>query len=306
MKHLLGVDRWKINSVLLKVLQVASEKGLELYDIYEEKNHVFASVPVHQRKKFSRLFPQASLIETNGALGFFFRNMKKPSRVISFLTCLSVWWFLSQFIFILDISGDSLAIKEQLITVLKKNYGQIPFYSLKEDEIEELIHSKMPSLNWIEADIEGSRLNIRFTSQHQIEEEKIGDQDLIAQYDGVIAGFDLQHGNKCVNVNDIVKKGDVLVSSILLDSFQKEKHVMVKGRVFAFTWKTIEVSSKNDAIPKPVQFFRLLLNAREQVSKDFLKDDRIENENILQFEEKAGTIRMKIHYTIYRDISSPV
>ena len=63
---------------------------------------------------------------------------------------------------------------------------------------------------------------------------------------------------------------------------------------------------KNDAIPKPVQFFRLLLNAREQVSKDFLKDDRIENENILQFEEKAGTIRMKIHYTIYRDISSPV
>ena len=104
----------------------------------------------------------------------------------------------------------------------------------------------------------------------------------------------------------MVKKGDVLVSSSMLDSLNREKHLLVKGRVFAYTWETVEVSCKSDGFPQPFQFFRLLLAARAQVSEDFLKDDRIERENILQFEENAGTIRMKIHYTVYRDISSPV
>ena len=118
--------------------------------------------------------------------------------------------------------------------------------------------------------------------------------------------FDTKRISFSSNINDVVKKGDVLVSSSMLDSLNREKHLLVKGRVFAYTWETVEVSCKSDGLPQPFQFFRLLLAARAQVSEDFLKDDRIERENILQFEENAGTIRMKIHYTVYRDISSPV
>ena len=96
------------------------------------------------------------------------------------------------------------------------------------------------SLAWTEADRVGSHLTIRFTSRRSQETETIGDADLIAQRDGVIAGFDLSYGNKCVNINDVVKKGDVLVSSSMLDSLNREKHLLVKGRVFAYTWETVE------------------------------------------------------------------
>ena len=80
---------------------------------------------------------------------------------------------------------------------------------------------------------------------------------------------------------------------------------MSRGGVFAYTWEEVELEAERSAMPQPLQFFSMLLQARAQVSSSFLKDDRIVSENILQFGEKAGKIKLVIHYTLYRDISSP-
>ena len=138
---------------------------------------------------------------------------------------------------------------------------------------------------------------------HNLEQE-LG-ETLIAQRDGIIAGFDVQHGEKRVALNQSVKKGDVLVSSLMADSRGNAEHLHVKGRVFAYTWEKVELEAERSAMPQPLQFFSMLLQARAQVSSSFLKDDRIVSENILQFGEKAGKIKLVIHYTLYRDISSP-
>ncbi len=307
MKSLLGVDCWQLQDSFVRFLQKAQACGVELYDLFEEEGMIRVCTPLHQRMAFRHYFPHAVLVDTNGIAGFFLRNIVRPSRCLSLLLSVAVWIGLSKFTFVADIQGDSLLMKEEIQECLTQAYGSFPVFLLNEENVETLLEDQLSSsLVWVESKTEGSRLKVRFASRPAIEMESLGDADLIAQRDGVIAGFDLQHGNKCVQINDVVKKGDVLVSSVLIDSFQKEKHVFVKGRVFAYTWETVEVSCQKDALPRPFQFFKLLLKAREEVSKDFLKDDRIEKENILQFEEKAGTIRMKIHYTIYRDISSPV
>lgn len=306
MRKFIGIDRWQLVCPYIELLQLAKTHGLELYEVVQKKDHIIVCTPLYQRVIVRRFFSDARLLHTHGIIGFLIRNMKRPSRCCSFILFFVIWYCLSQFTFVIEIRGDSTLKKTEIQSFLLQEYGELPVFSLDETRVEHQLEQAFNSLAWIETVKEGSCLKIRFTTQKSIEKETLINQDLIAQRDGIIAGFDLQSGNKCVQVNDAVKKGDVLVSSMLLDSFQKEKSVYVKGRVFAYTWETIEVSCKKDAFPQPLQFFRLLLNAREKVSEDFLKDDRIEKENILQFEEKAGTIRMKIHYTIYRDISSPV
>lgn len=185
-------------------------------------------------------------------------------------------------------------------------YGEGPLFGLDADEAEGSLEERLShQVKWMEVEREGSRMIIRFTSAKHAQSETLRDDDLIAQRDGIIAGFDVQHGEKRVALNQSVKKGDVLVSSLMADSRGNAEHLHVKGRVFAYTWEEVELEAERSAMPQPLQFFSMLLQARAQVSSSFLKDDRIVSENILQFGEKAGKIKLVIHYTLYRDISSP-
>lgn len=121
----------------------------------------------------------------------------------------------------------------------------------------------------------------------------------------MIERFDIQHGNKVHKVNDFVHKGDVLVSNVLEDSKGGKQEVYVKGRVFGYVWKDVTVRMPYTKEPKAFQYYQLLLDARRKVSEDFKKDDRIYQENILQFQRDAGKIKMVIHYTLIKDITTP-
>ena len=78
-----------------------------------------------------------------------------------------------------------------------------------------------------------------------------------------------------------------------------------RGRVFAYVWKDITVTMDKTKEPKAFQYFQLLFDARRKVSEDFHKDDRIYKENILQFSTDMGKIKMVIHYTLIKDITTP-
>ncbi|MEG2550213.1 MAG: sporulation protein, partial [Erysipelotrichaceae bacterium] len=99
---------------------------------------------------------------------------------------------------------------------------------------------------------------------------------------------------------------DVLVNNVLLDSMNKEEPLYVLGNVFAYSWQRVEVSMNQSHLPKAFEFFQLLFLARNQVSKDFRANDKIHKENILQFSQDMGKIKMVVLYTTYLDISTPM
>ena len=158
---------------------------------------------------------------------------------------------------------------------------------------------------WLEIEKQGSRYLITYTPKEFASLSQLGHEELIAQEDGMIERFDIQHGNKLHKVNEFVHKGDVLVSNVLEDSKGGKQEVYVKGRVFAYVWKDITVTMDKTREPKALQYFQLLFDARRKVSEDFHKDDRIYKENILQFSTDMGKIKMVIHYTLIKDITTP-
>ena len=57
---------------------------------------------------------------------------------------------------------------------------------------------------------------------------------------------------------------------------------------------------------KPVVAFVCVHNAcRSQIAEQLQEDEKIIKENVLLFDRNAGTITMKIHYTLLEDLTRP-
>lgn len=79
----------------------------------------------------------------------------------------------------------------------------------------------------------------------------------------MVVRFDVQHGEKKVKINEIVHPGDLLIDNELKDAFEVPQPLYVKGKVYGYTWYTVE-SSLSDAPDFPLHdalaFFRLLMD----------------------------------------------
>lgn len=304
--RVIGMDKWELSYPYDDFLRIVKKKNWSVYEIQFHQDLISFYAPILCHRDIERTFECVRYIKTNGMLGFLFRQLHQPRRVLCLLLCIFFWYTLSHTIFTISIQGDQAETKQLIEDTLHEMGYTTPFYAKDMLVMKEEVKKKLEnSIAWLEVSQEGSQYHIQFTTKEFVSLEELGHEELIAQKDGVIASFDLQHGSKQVAINDFVHKGDVLVSNVLIDSFQKNKEVYVKGKVYAYTWKDVHVEMPEDDLPEAIHFYQLLFEARREASKDLSKDERIEKENILQFQNNTGTISMDIHYTLYEDITTP-
>lgn len=301
-----GLDKWKVHADVQMFLSICRRNRLELYDITILHNVIVFYAPCLQRSLLYRSFENIERIATTGMLGYLFRSLKKPSRILALILSCCLWYGLSHVIFAVEIKGEKEESRQLIKRTLKQMNYEPPFYAQDVNDIKAKLKKKLENeIAWLEITKQGSRYCITYTPKEFASISKLSHDELIAQENGVIVRFDLQHGNKKYKVHDFVHKGDVLVSNVLDDSKGKKEEVYVKGRVFAYTWKDITVTMDRNKLPKSFNYFELLLQARGEVSKNFKKDDKIYKENILQFSNDMGKIKMVIHYTLMKDITTP-
>lgn len=301
-----GLDKWKVQTDIQTFLSICRRNRLELYDITIHQNFIQFYASCLQRPNLYRSFENIERMTTTGMLGYLFRSLKKPSRILALILSCCLWYGLSHVVFAVEIKGEKEEYRQLIKSTLKQMNYEPPFYAQNVNDIKMKLKKQLENeIAWLEISKQGSRYRITYTPKEFASISKLSHDELIAQEDGVIVRFDLQHGNKKYKVHDFVHKGDVLVSNVLDDSKGKKEEVYVKGRVFAYTWKDITVTMDRNKLPKSFNYFELLLQARGEVSKNFKKDDKIYKENILQFSNDMGKIKMVIHYTLMKDITTP-
>lgn len=305
-KNKIGFDEWRINTTIEQFLFIVDRDAFEVYDIRIHKDYVIVYTPIWQRMQMHRAFQSIELRKTTGMLGYVFRSIKKSSRVLAILLSMVLWYALSNTIFTIDIKGEQDKSRTLIQKTIQDMGYTTPFYGRDMMTLKKDLKKRLENdIAWLEISKQGSRYFITYTPKEFALLTQLGHNELIAQQDGVIARFDIAHGNKVRKVNDYVHAGDVLVSNVLEDSKGKNEEVFVEGRVYAYTWKDISVSMDKGNLPKSFQYFELLLQARSEVSKELRDDDRIYKENILQFSCDMGKIKMDIHYTLYKDVTTP-
>lgn len=303
---MIGMDEWLIHTSMIQIMRLFKQRNWSLYDLRQTKEGICFFAPITQRRDIASTFEHAQLRKTTGMLGFLFRQMRRPSRFLCLGCSLLLWYGLTHTIFAITLKGDQEKTKQLIVTTLDEMGYTPPFYGndmqLMKAEVKKRLENQIA---WMEVSKEGSQYHIQFTTKEFAQIEELKHEELIAQKDGIIEHFELQHGNKMVAINDFVHRGDVLVSNVLVDSRNANQEVYVKGKVYAYTWKDVHVEMASNDLPKAFQFYQLLFEARREATKDLRKEEMIHKENILQFQDNAGTISMDIHYTLIEDITTP-
>lgn len=302
----IGLDVWKVQCKPTIFLRTCKQNQLELYDVSIQSSSIQFYAPIWQRHAIEQSFESITRITTTGILGYILRSLKKPTRLISILLSLALWYVLSHMVFEISIKGEKQESSDRIQLALQDLGYTPPFYAQDISEIKATLKKTLENdIAWLEIESLGSRYRITYTPKEFASRNELKNDELIAQCDGVIERFDIEHGNKVKKVNDFVHKGDVLVSNVISDATGGNKEVYVAGRVFAYTWRDVHVKADAGNMPESFQYYELLMEARREVSKDFKRDDRIDKENILQFSNDMGTIEMVVHYTLIQDITTP-
>lgn len=302
-----GLDYWIYTGSMDHFLQQCARHNISVYEVEQHYNHVSFYASFFQHKEIDHLFEQANYIKTTGCLGLLFKIVRTPRHVLCIGISISLWYMLSHMIFTIEYVGEKEASKQIIQNALLDMGIKTPFYDTELDAMKTDLKKRTENdIAWLEIVKEGSRYSIYYTPKEFADVKTLGRDELVAQKDGVIARFDLQHGNKNFKLNDFVHAGDILVSNILMDSLNQEEEIYVKGKVFAYTWQDVTVTMENNDLPEAFQFYQLLFEARSEVAKELTKEDEeIYKENILHFSNDMGTISMTIHYTLFEDITSP-
>jgi similar to stage IV sporulation protein len=125
-------------------------------------------------------------------------------------------------------------IKEK---TFKKNYKQI-------DKIKkEIIDKNRDKIEWLEIENIGTKYIVRVETRIIKEKEKEPvNRNIIAKKDAVIKKIEAEQGQIIKEINNYVKKGDVVISGNIYAEENIKNIVPAKGKVYGETWYEISVS----------------------------------------------------------------
>ena len=190
---------------------------------------------------------KCNIIQRYGVSGIKYYVMFHKYMFISLLFCAFILILLSNTIFEVRINSDDKYISSLLISELKSN--NIYKYKRKKsfNEIIEIkkriLESNKDFLEWIEISDKGSIYIVDVTPKIKNDKEvEKHPSSIYSKYNGVIKYYSVKRGNRIVELNDYVKKGDLLISgNIVKDDVVVDK-VCAMGEVYAEVWYTTSVS----------------------------------------------------------------
>ena len=248
------------------------------------------------------------VLEGKGLIFLLGKMKKRYSIVIAVVVFFAIIYFLSMYIWSIDITvGKNVTpfeIREQL-----KEIGVSPGVrksSLDEKEIERKLESLNSEILWLRVRVGGSTLKVVITEKVNPpvkDEDKYG--NLVADMDGQIKRIYTYSGRAVVKNDDIVKKGAVVIEGI--DGNEGGEYVVrPSGMVIANTFYEKEMNIKISGVEykrsgnKDLDIYIELFGKKiylKKSTKDFEKYDKIEKSGkifneVIYYERVASTIEI--------------
>jgi len=296
-----GLDFYESKLSEIEILRLFQRYEMYCFHVKRTSKGCIFATRIKDRNKLHSILPNATYLYTSGLWGMVIRNFTNKYRIFSYICMICLWMFFSNTIFAFEIYGEN--------DKLEKNMNDIVhtfLYQRKNvDQLKKTIQIKFKDdISWLEVYENGSKITIRYTLRGKVLNNIKNNAPLIAKKNGMIAYFECDSGYKVKQVNDLVHEGDILVDNKMKDSYNRNVDVNVSGKVFAYTWQKVSVEIKNNKLPDALNYFSLLMEARDQIKINKDIGERIVKENILQFERNEGTIKIIILYTLLEDITS--
>ena len=236
-KNINNYIKWLI-SKKIDILKLNIIKYNELYLIINYKD-------LNLLTKYSPSY-NVIIVKKYGRLAFFEKVKNNKIILICILVSISFLYFLSNIIFSVDVIYNdhelSTMIKSELEKYdikkyrLKRNYGYI------ENVKKEILESNKEILEWIEIEEKGTKYVVRLVERKKEEVKKeFLYQSVVASKDAVIKSIKAYSGEKVKNINDYVKKEDVIINGILTKPDGTNLYTKATGIIYGEVWYKVSI-----------------------------------------------------------------
>ena len=198
------------------------------------------------KKDYSKLLKIKSIYEITELEIFGLIKIKKNlklSKHIIIITFISFLIFLmfTNVVFKVEVIHSNKDIRDLLLKELEKE--GIKKYTFKKtykeiENIKEKILNKYPNdIEWLEIEENGTKYTVRVEDREIIKKEEDNNpRNIVAAKDGVLKKVIAESGDIVKDMNDYVKKGDLIINGDLIFNEKVKGRVKAKGKVYAEVW----------------------------------------------------------------------
>ena len=236
----------KQNKYFLKTL---FKQNIKIENIKYKKDEIIIKTSYEEYKKILKINTSCKIdiIKTSGLRRLEQLYQKYKTSLIIFVISVLFIIFISNLVLFINIETNNKEIKKEIEEELVKNKINMYSYRKKYKTLKEITtkikNNNSKEIEWIEIEQKGVYLNIKIIPRVQKKDtDKTKYQDIVAKKDGYIRKIVSERGQILKNIDDYVKKGDIVISGNILKNEKVIGKVRATGKIYAEVWYIVKLN----------------------------------------------------------------
>lgn len=215
----------------------------------ETKDYLILEIEEEYFQKIKKLAPtyEITILKRTGKAYLIHLYKTKKIFLYSIIFAFLVIILLTNIIFSVRIVETDKEIKDMILTDLREN-GITRFrfkvsYKRKEAIREKILEKEKNYLEWLEIEEVGTMYQVKVIRRiNNPKEEELKPRSIVAKKKGRITRIEADYGEVTTKKNDVVDKGDTLISGLIKNKEEIKTKVAARGKVYAEVWYQVNLN----------------------------------------------------------------
>ncbi len=235
-----------------RFINLCTKNQINLWEIHrKDKSSVSANVGIGDFKKLKKISKSSKcrvhITKKYGLRFFIYHHRHRKGLLIGFAVFFVLLWGLTQFIWIIEITGNEKISNEEVLKYAEKGGLKtgMPANSLNSKDVRNYMMTNMDSIAFVTVNRVGTTVNIDIREKEEKREhfDKNTPSNIVAAQSGVIESVLVQSGTASVKKGDVVYCGQLLVSGAADNKYLGIKYSNSDAVIKARVWheKTVDL-----------------------------------------------------------------
>ena len=235
-----------IHNNLNILIYYLTRNNIKFEYLCSKKNNHYFKIYKSDYKRVKNKFKKVKLVDYYGKERIIKFIKKNYIFILSLAFGLLILYFLSTTIFFIEINTNNDELKNKLYNELNsyniRKYGRIKSYKELNKIKKDILKNNQDKLEWLEIKREGTKYEVLLTERviPIINNLNNSPRHIVASKDALIKHIVSNKGVILKDVNDYVKKGEIIISGDLYKGETYIKSFKASGEVYGEVWYTVK------------------------------------------------------------------
>lgn len=232
-----------------KLLGTFIKQKINMEQIKYSKDEILVKVSYEDYKKIKgiRTSYKVDIVKTSGKNRLWQLYQKNKVSLLVFVISVFFIIFMSNLILFINIESDNSKLKKDIIEELISNgitlYTPKKSYQKLKEVGTKIKNNNLNDIEWIELEQKGVTLHVKVIERLNKDNKETNDfKDIVASKNGYIRKVYSRKGQLMKNIDDYVKKGEVIISGNIFRNEKVAGKVRASGKVYAEVWYIVKIN----------------------------------------------------------------